>query len=1507
MGTDHKNSHLFHPVVNRWFHDRIGQPTRIQDKAWPLIASNAHVLVTAPTGSGKTLAAFLWALDQLIRERWERGETRVLYVSPLKALNNDVQRNLIRPLTEIRRLFEKNGVPFPQIRVAVRSGDTPSHERRQMIRRPPEILITTPESLHLMVSSHGGRSMLGRIRTVIMDEIHAVVGSKRGTLLISAVDRLVLLGGEFQRIALSATVKPEEMVAGFVGGFMIDGDKAQPGYIPRQVKRCRSIRQHHDSIDVRIADAAISNNGTRSVWEDLTDTFRQTIEKNRSTIIFANSRGLCEKLTFLINNDNGADRPHPIAYAHHGSLSRELRLEVEQRLKNGDLKAIVATASLELGIDIGSLDHVILVQSPPSISSAVQRIGRSGHGVGQTSLATLFATHATDSLTAAVLADAVMEKDIEPLRPVECPLDVLAQIVVSMTGLESWDVNLLYGAVRASYPFRNLQRQAFDLVIDMLAGRYAATRIPALKPKIAFDRLDNTVTARKGALLTLYTSGGVIPDRGYFGLRHQETGARIGELDEEFVWEAKKGQVFTLGTQNWRIHRITHNDVFVRPARPKAPAPPFWRAEDADRDFYLSDKIARFLETAQNQMLGSAGPDQLLDQLTSRYRMDGEGARFLIDFLKRQQEKTGCRLPHRHHVVVERMPSGKGGQAVRQVVIHTFWGGRVNRPFALALEAAWEKRYGHAPSVFPTNDAVYLLLPRDEETAEIMTLVSSGDVESLLRERLEGSGVFGARFRECAARALLLPRRNFKQRMPLWLTRQRSQKLLDALGHFTDFPILLETWRTCLQDDFDMAALVQVLEELEGGAIAWSEVSTVSPSPMALSGSWRQINQYMYADDRQPGRVKTDLAQDLLQQVVFTPELRPAVGAGMVTDFQEKRQRLHPGYAPDSPVELLEWVKERLLLPMADWERLLDRAVTYSGASRKELVGPIRQKLLRLVPGAAADADRHLIVAAETAPGLAAALYADRTDIRWVTLEGDQKRLGDISHVKRGITTPNTAEIVAQWLRFYGPVPADFIQNQLGLDKETVAGVLSDLIETRAIISGVLIRGQKEKRVCDADNFDTLLRMARRRQVPAIEPRDISELALVLAYFQGLIRPADSLSTLASCLQPLMCLPLPAALWESDILPARLNNYEPQWLDRLMQESALMWVGRHRRQVAFCHADDLDLMTNRDGDNGENTDVADMPAPDVTRLFPDSRGKYSLSALLGDPPQPTHNVLQQLWAGVWTGKVTNDTMIALRWEIAQGGKTTGRSNGGMTPGRGSMARSRRNRRRESGSRLKRPVGNWHLIVKPQPPEGLVEVEETVKDRVRLLLDRYGILFRQMLSRELPVFQWSAIFRSLRLMELSGEVVAGCFFHGIPGLQFVSNRMLRLLRKNLPADSLYWISAQDPASICGLGIDALKGELPRRSAGTHLVYLGSRLAMVSSRKGKVLHIHLPVDHERLADCFVLFDHLLGRSIDPLLSITVETINAEDAAGSPFIEVLRHRFDIIVETPTITVSG
>jgi ATP-dependent Lhr-like helicase len=1453
--------------------------------------------MTAPTGSGKTLAAFLWALDQLICQQWTAGTTRVLYVSPLKALNNDVQRNLIRPLEEIRAVFGKAGVPLPALRVATRSGDTPASDRRKMLRHPPEILITTPESLHIMSASRGGLSILGTIKTVILDEIHAVAGNRRGTLLMSAVERLVPHEAGCQRIALSATVNPEKTMARFVGGFTIDGQDAGTGYSPRPVVICRSRQAHRVSIDIRVPDAVRSSASTRSVWKDLAATLRPIIDRHRSCIVFTNSRRLCEKLTFLLNGNSG----RIVAYAHHGSLSKELRLEVEQRLKRGDLKAIVATTSLELGIDIGTLDRVILVQSPPSISSALQRIGRSGHGVGETSRASFFCTHGTDTLSAAILAQAVRDRDVEPIRPIECPLDVLAQIIVAMTALQPWNPDRLYTAIRCAYAFRNLQRTAFDRVVDMLAGRYAGTRVAALKPKLVVDRIDNTVTAKKGAILSLYTSGGVIPDRGYFALRNQRTGDRIGELDEEFVWEARNGQVFTLGTQNWRIRRITANDVWVQPAAPDLPAPPFWRAEAGDRDYYLSERITRFLETAEACLTDPT----FADRLVADYGLDREAAAFLIDFLIRQRQRTGCPLPHRRHMVIEWFPPATGSPDARQAAIHTFWGGRVNRPYALALEAAWQRRYGGTPSVYPGNDAVYLIVSNMPATPDIVSLVAPEDIDGLLKERLEGSEAFGARFRECAARALLLPRTALNRRTPLWLTRQRSRHLLSAVESFEDFPILLEAWRTCLQDEFDMPALRAVLSDLQSGAIACSQIRSAAPSPMALSGAWRHINHYMYADDRAQGRVKTKAAGELFEQVVFSPHLRPAIAPDVVADFELRRQRLFPGYPPDHPQDLLEWVKERHLVPVDEWERLMSAARRDRQLPSNEWVGPVASKLLRLTVHPAGDSPTELIVAAEMGAAIAAALYPGRNDLIWTGVDEGSETVDGPPQVADQTERSRASDFLAQWLRFYGPTTPGRLQRRLGLDRDRLETLLEVLIESRTVIAGRLIVDRPGETICCADNYETLLRMARTKRWAVVAPRPIDKLGLALAHHQGLTRRGTDPESLADCLSTLIGLPLPAGLWETEVLPARLTDYRPQSLDRLVRESSLMWVGQARHRVLFCLEADLDLISTASGDDGASENPATDPANDAIRRFPDRQGRYRLSALLGDPPQPVHAVLDSLWSGVWSARVANDTMTALRQMIDRGFKCSDPPRQRMPVAFSSRSRHGRHRRSLTRSLNTGTVGNWYLIDPPPFPEGRVERDELIKDRARLLLDRYGILFRQLLARELKLFRWPAVFRALRLMELAGEVVSGCFFDGIPGPQFVSQPMLRLLGERLPENALYWISALDPASTCGLAVDGLKGKQPRRSTGTHMVYRGSRLIMVSRRNGKTIDVNLKHGDVDAADSFIVFDHMLERRVRPLTSILVETINGIHAARSPWLNLLRQRFDITVEMNTVTL--
>ena len=629
---DHPVFDLFHPLIRKWFAEKVGMPADIQVQAWPRVAKGEHVLITAPTGSGKTLTAFLWALQKLITGDWPGGRVRVLYVSPLKALNNDVQRNLLKPLKELRTYFTEAGEMFPPIRILTRSGDTPQNERQQMLRRPPEILITTPESLNLLLSSKNNRMILSGVESVILDEIHAVLDSKRGTHLITAVDRLIPLAGEFQRIALSATVRPLEPVADFVGGLKAYQSGEDYRYEKRPVVILRSAVKKHYNLTV---DAIEQNNdGVEGVeqdalWQTLAAALTKVIRENTATLVFCNNRRTVEKLTRYINDAAG----EPLVYSHHGSLARELRLAVEHKLKNGELKGIVATNSLELGIDIGELDAVLLVQTPPSLTAAIQRIGRAGHGVGQVSRGNLFPICGRDFVEAAVASRNLPAAGIEPIAPIEAPLDVLAQVLLSMTAVETWDVDELYAFLKTSYPYRNLSRKSYDLLLEMLAGRYADTRLRELNPRIILDKLDHTVKARDGVARLVYLGGGTIPDRGYYDLRLMDTKAKIGELDEEFVWERSVGETFMLGTQVWRIMRVTHNDVEVIPGDRTINIIPFWRAEEQNRDFFYSEKIGLFLEEADKNLETESFAHQPATHAWSAYAVER-----LIEFLERQKK-----------------------------------------------------------------------------------------------------------------------------------------------------------------------------------------------------------------------------------------------------------------------------------------------------------------------------------------------------------------------------------------------------------------------------------------------------------------------------------------------------------------------------------------------------------------------------------------------------------------------------------------------------------------------------------------------------------------------------------------------------------------------------------------------------------------------------------------------------------------------------------------------------
>jgi len=1469
---------LFSPSLRRWFAERVGTPTDVQVRAWPRIASGSHLLVTAPTGSGKTLAAFLWALDQLLGGRWPPGQARVLYVSPLRALGNDVQRNLLRPLAELPAYFAADGVETPPVAVLTRTGDTPAEDRRRMLRRPPEILITTPESLNILLTSSNGRRLLGGLRCVLLDEVHAVVGSKRGVHLITAVERLSGLCGELQRIALSATVRPLERVARWVGGYQLERAGGQASYTPRPVEVVASSAAKRYTLEVR-TPAGVGE----GFWTALTESLKNTIRANRSTLIFANSRRKVEKIARLINE--GADSQ--LAYSHHGALSREIRAVVEERLKAGLLPAIVATSSLELGIDIGTVDEVAMVQTPPSVAAATQRLGRSGHGVGELSRGVIYPLSGRDLLHAAVLAPCVLAGEIEASRPVRGALDVLAQVLLSMVTAETWRVEELYDAVRSSEAYHSLPRRHFDLVLEMLAGRYASTRLRSLRPLVVVDAVDGTVRARPGAEPLLYLSGGTIADRGYYRLRLEGGGALLGELDEEFVWERSVGDTFTLGVQTWRIQRITANDVTVTPSSARSAMAPFWRADERDRSSFLSDRVGGLLERVEARL----GDDGLADELARSCHLEPEAAGELVRLLKAQKASTGA-LPHRRRVVVEHSAAPSGQGAARQLILHTMWGGRVNRPLAYALSAAWAERHGVRPEVVHDDDCVVLTLPDGHEGDDPFTLVTADQVEALLRRHLPHTGFFGARFREAAGCALLLPRAGFHKRTPLWLSRQRAKELLEAVADAEDFPILLEAWRTCLQDELEIELLSQRLEAIRDGLIEVHHARTEVPSPFAAGVVWKQTNTLMYEDDTPGPRGGASLSDELLRELTASSRLRPRLARELVAELESKLQRTAAGYAPAGLDELRHWVAERVLIPVGEWPALLeavardhelDKAALVDGVANRVLAvtlpGEARPRFLchveRLteVLAALGVAEERVVLGSPRLDGSRnAEVFAAWEALRW---DGAGRGLDD-AHELLG-------SLLGEWLRYYGPLLPGAIAEVLGLERERLDRALQDLAEEAVVVIDEITAGASGLEVCDRENLARLLRLARARARPSFATLPAELLPLHLALHQGLATANATPHDLQRALEALLGLPAPAEQWETELLPARLQPYLPAWLDTVLAETELEWIGCGLERVAFSLGDELDLFLP--GPPGP--DAADAAPASV---LPAAPGRYRLEDLMTGSTRPSAVLAARLWEEVWSGRLTSDSFAPVRNGVESGFRAREIGTAEAEP-------PLRRRRRFDRWRSSRPLaGAWYRLPQAAPLDDPLDAAEAARDQVRTLLDRYGVLFRELLDHELPQLRWGALFRTLRLLELAGEVVAGRFFDGVAGLQFISPSALQRLVQDLPEDLVWWLNAADPASPCGLGLDAFAGRLPRRVATNHLVFHGRRLAVVSERRGGRLELDCQPDDPDLPRYLGFLKSMLGRAVRPRRSVLVETVNGTPAAASAFRASLSALFHV-----------
>ena len=1132
-------------------------------------------------------------------------------------------------------------------------------------------------------------------------------------------------------------------MAAYIGGYLPDGSAR-----PVQVVAGRGDK----AIRFRVRFPEDARNATangKKIWDPLSESFRNLIESNRSTLFFTNSRRLAEKMTLKINED----QPAPLAYAHHGSLARDIRTEVEKRLKGGELGAIVATSSLELGIDIGDLDEVVLVQSPPSVAAALQRIGRAGHGVGEVSRGTLYPTHAHDFLEAAVLADAVAERDIEPLRPLTGSLDVLCQTIVSMCANETWRIDAMFAVIRSSSPYRNLPREHFDLVLDMLAGRYAGSRVRELKPRIAYDRIDGTVRANRGALFALYNSGGTIPDRGYYQLRHADSGTLIGELDEEFVWEATVGQTFNLGTQNWQILRITHNEVLVRAAGSGATSLPFWRAESFNRSFHFSSRIAEYLERAEEAL--AAGREGGLEAgLMEKAGFDAIAAGELVGYLLRQRESTHAPLPHRRHLLLELVRAGPGGyrgpDAPRQLVIHTLWGGAVNRPWALALDAAWRDRFDTVPDVHADNNAVVVQLKQDLDPDTLLHMVTPENLDALLRQSLEGSGYFGARFRECAGRALLLTRQRFNQRLPLWMSRMQAKKLMTATKKYRDFPVLLETWRTCLVDEFDLPALRMLLGELRDGTIDFSSIDIDAPSPFAAMVTFDQLSRYMYADDTPERPGTSALGTDLIEQAVSDASMRPRLRVDVIEAFEAKRQRRAEGYQPQSTTEWLEWAKERVLVPADDWPADVDH-----------------ERLVRF------EADgRAWIAHLETA----GALVDTGLCTPPATTHTPFPAAGD---------TRTDLEFAREILTFHGPRTRARIEALL---PRVPDGLLDDGGD---LVKGPLVEGSEAIHYCDAENLQTLLRFQRAANRADFTAQPPHTLPGFWAAWQGFERPWSEAGALTA-IEQLSGFSAPVKAWLHDFMASRFTDFADHLLDEFFTREQLSWLGTGNRRITLCYPEEASL-------HQQQTPAAARTA--LEHLFTDRTASYSfhqlndraagaaagdthspplgdthLSHLSGDrdtrraahsgpdvgdthqspdddvgdthqspddvgdthqsPDEDTHRgrdrntrlpdgdaaaLNERLWEAVWQGAVTAESLAPLRAGLQQDFRLD--------------VAGTRNPRRRARTVARGWPGHWRLVDAGRPAGDALEKLEEDKERVRGLAERYGILNREIVNRE----------------------------------------------------------------------------------------------------------------------------------------------------------------------------
>jgi ATP-dependent helicase Lhr and Lhr-like helicase len=1461
----------FSEPTRTWFEAAFARPTPAQAGAWTAISAGRHALVVAPTGSGKTLSAFLWSIDRLAgsppADRKQR--TRVLYVSPLKALAVDVERNLRAPLTGIRHTSERLGVRPPDISVGLRSGDTSPADRRRLASTPPDILITTPESLFLMLTSQARETLRG-VQTVIVDEVHAVAGTKRGAHLALSLERLdELLERPAQRIGLSATVRPVEEVARFLGG-------VQPVEVvaPRSDKRwdLQVVVPVEDMTELALAQgvdevsegsAAGPAERRASIWPHVEERVVDLIEAHRSTIVFANSRRLAERLTArfneiataraegagsatgteptrspaaLMGQAGQADAaPVVIARAHHGSVSKEQRALIEDDLKRGRLPCVVATSSLELGIDMGSVDLVVQIESPPSVASGLQRVGRAGHQVGETSRGVLFPKHRGDLVQTAVAVERMRDGAIEALRVPANPLDVLAQQVVAVTAQDQWDADELYAVVRRSAPFTTLPRSAYDATLDLLSGRYPSDEFRELRPRIVWDRVAGTLTARPGAQRLAVTSGGTIPDRGLFGVfLVGERQSRVGELDEEMVYESRVGDVFALGATSWRIEDITHDRVLVSPAPGQPGRLPFWKGDQLGRPAELGAAVGAFTREL------SALPAEQARQRCAEAGLDAWAAGNLVAFLEEQLEATAT-LPTDRTLLVERFRDELGDW---RIVVHSPYGTQVHAPWALAIGVRLRERYGIDAQALPGDDGIVLRIPetdQDPPGADVVVF-DADEIEDLVTTEVGGSALFASRFRECAARALLLPRRDPGRRSPLWQQRQRSAQLLQVAVRYPSFPIVLEAVRECLQDVYDVPALRGLMRDLAARRIRVVDVATTQPSPFARSLLFGYVAAFMYEGDSPVAERRAaalSLDQGLLAELLGRAELRELLDPEVLAELERELQRL----VPDRQARDAEGV--------ADLLRLLGPLSTAEIAGRS-LEGADVASWLALL------SDARRIVEVRVAG-----------EERWAAVE-DVARLRDGLGVPVPPGTPDVfaepvadplADLVGRYARTHGPfTPAD-VAKRLGLGVAVVQQTLARLAAQGRVLEGEFRPAGAGSEWCDAE----VLRRLRRRSLAAlrkeVEPVEPSTLGRFLPVWQnvssasgsqaGRLRGTDGV---AAVVDQLAGCAVPASALEPLVLAGRVVDYVPAMLDELTATGEVLWAGHgslpgtdgwvslHLAETAHLTLPDRPPMAELEG----------TPLHDAVLDALAGGGAYFFRRLADTVGSTDDKALEAaLWDLVWAGRVSNDTLAPLR-ALTSGGRTTHRPRR-PTP-RTRTASRRVGARLDLPSRTGPPTaaGRWSLL------PGL-EADPTRRAHAAAegLLERHGVVTRGAVAAERVPGGFASVYKVLAAFEETGRCRRGYFVGSLGAAQFGVPGAVDRLRsfsrdvgaRELEKPQAVALAATDPANPYGAALPwpervvedatAGTGHRPGRKAGAMVVLVDGSLAVYVERGGRTL--------------------------------------------------------------------